>query len=368
MNFELSLENNDLDKKDQVSDITPEKLAKWKAVINQILDSSHKNFSKKEIIFYPNTLNPDRINFACPICGDSIKNTRKRRGNIYLATLTYHCFNGDCLSHMSLDKFFKHFHYENVLDAGDYVRIKNGNTFEKKEIDINNFFGIKELLFKRSFIKEKLGFTEIQKGSTLESYLLNRYQSNFKLFLEETKTGNLIILNCSKDGEYIISFQVRTMKEKTTIENKYLSFTYSKVCEFLGIERKDDSIKMDKISTYFGIFFINWGLPINVFEGPMDSFLLKNSIGLCSLNNSFNIESVEKRFVLDYDPPGKKKSMELLNQGETVFLWGMIINDHKMPQRKKWDWNDLVIWCIQNGKQIDISRYFSNNKLDIIWM
>lgn len=367
MNFELSLDN-DLSKNDQVSDITPEKLSKWKKVLSQILDSSHSNFSKKEIIFYPNTLNPDRINFACPICGDSVKNTRKRRGNIYLETLTYHCFNGDCLSHMSLDKFFQRFNYENVLDPGDFVRIRNGNTFEKKEIDINNFLGIKELLFNRSFLKEKLGFQEIQKGSTLEIYLLDRYQSNFKLFLEEVKTGNLIILNCSRDGEYVLSFQVRTMKEKTKTENKYLTFTYSKVCEFLGKERTEESVKMDKISTYFGIFSIDWGSPINVFEGPMDSFLLKNSIGLCSLNNSFNIESVVKKYVFDYDGPGKKKSIELLSQGEIVFLWGLIINDFNMPERKKWDWNDLVIWCIQNGKQIDISRYFSNNKLDIIWM
>jgi hypothetical protein len=38
----------------------------------------------------------DRINFACPYCGDSHGGTFKKRGNIYWKNLKFHCYNGGC--------------------------------------------------------------------------------------------------------------------------------------------------------------------------------------------------------------------------------------------------------------------------------
>jgi hypothetical protein len=38
----------------------------------------------------------DRINFACPYCGDSHGGTYKKRGNIYWKNLKFHCYNGGC--------------------------------------------------------------------------------------------------------------------------------------------------------------------------------------------------------------------------------------------------------------------------------
>ena len=37
-----------------------------------------------------------RWNFRCPICGDSKKSKRKMRGNYYIKTNSYYCFNEQC--------------------------------------------------------------------------------------------------------------------------------------------------------------------------------------------------------------------------------------------------------------------------------
>ena len=49
----------------------------------------------------------DRISFACIYCGDSHKDPRKKRGNIFSRTMQYHCFNGDCNAHLSVYDFLK---------------------------------------------------------------------------------------------------------------------------------------------------------------------------------------------------------------------------------------------------------------------
>jgi sulfur relay (sulfurtransferase) DsrC/TusE family protein len=38
----------------------------------------------------------DQWNFRCPICGDSRKNSRQKRGHYYISTNSYFCFNENC--------------------------------------------------------------------------------------------------------------------------------------------------------------------------------------------------------------------------------------------------------------------------------
>ena len=35
----------------------------------------------------------ERLNFACPYCGDSTDSPRKKRGNLYWNNLHFHCYN-----------------------------------------------------------------------------------------------------------------------------------------------------------------------------------------------------------------------------------------------------------------------------------
>ena len=49
----------------------------------------------------------DRLAFACPYCGDSSRDATKKRGNLFIDSMNYHCFNGDCNTHRSLFFFLK---------------------------------------------------------------------------------------------------------------------------------------------------------------------------------------------------------------------------------------------------------------------
>ena len=57
--------------------------------IQAILDRNHSQRAKREIKKFPSDSNPERLNFACPICGDSQKSDYKKRGNLYFAGSGY---------------------------------------------------------------------------------------------------------------------------------------------------------------------------------------------------------------------------------------------------------------------------------------
>ena len=56
-----------------------------------------------------NSEDSDKLNFACPYCGDSEKDPTKKRGNLYLTTQSYKCFNDGCLTWVPLNKFISTF-------------------------------------------------------------------------------------------------------------------------------------------------------------------------------------------------------------------------------------------------------------------
>ena len=70
--------------------------------IECILRNIHKNKIKQTINLYD-----DRFAFACPYCGDSTKNPRKKRANIYYSTMGFHCFN--CWKHTSVHRLLEDF-------------------------------------------------------------------------------------------------------------------------------------------------------------------------------------------------------------------------------------------------------------------
>ena len=63
--------------------------------LKSILNRSFREAYRKKIDTYP-----DRLSFSCPICGDSHSDIRKKRGNLYVNSLQYHCYN--CGAHLGI--------------------------------------------------------------------------------------------------------------------------------------------------------------------------------------------------------------------------------------------------------------------------
>ena len=119
-----------------------------------------KTSTKSNILKYDN-----RFSFACPFCGDSEKDSRKKRGNLYFddGNYSYHCFN--CGISRSLFYFFVEFKNKLNIDFGSdfLMNIPQKNNYtskvsEKKELncdflDFSSFFDVSENLKLDNIIK-----------------------------------------------------------------------------------------------------------------------------------------------------------------------------------------------------------------------
>jgi len=315
----------------------------------------------------------NRLNFCCPYCGDS-SDAKKKRGNLYLDTLTYKCYNGGCGVFKNLNQFVRDFGIQDSLTTDEISEISeiSRSAIVKKKVrnSIDYFFtnNYKDILINRDTFKEKLGLTEV-KGTFGEKWLLQRNQVPDKKFLWDPARRNLYLLNLTGDESLILGIQIRPIVKKHN--SKYYTYKLSGIYKNLLKENSKEIIEkaeeVDPISSVFGFSTVDLNSMITVFEGPMDSWLCPNAIALCSINNQFPFDVTNKRWMLDSDEVGKTKAREFLDKGETVFLWGKFIRENSLPEREKWDLNDVVNYVRSSGNKIKkLENYFSSDKWDII--
>ena len=214
---------------------------------------------------------------------------------------------------------------------------------------------------------ERMGLEEVR-GSKIEIYLTRRNQVPDQKFAWDKEKQRLYLLNLSRENN-ILGLQFRNMQQSGG-GSKYYTYKLSGIWEkLLGCKDEkflDGCKKIDPISSVFNIGTISFNDTITIFEGPMDSFLWKNSVGLCSVENKFPFEMDNLRFWYDWDNAGRAKASELLAEGHLVFNWRKFLTDHGLPTNKKWDLNDLVNFL--RAKQLKIKRfdfYFTDEVLDL---
>ena len=310
----------------------------------------------------------NRVNFACPYCMDSMKNPHKKRGNIILAGKHrnfYKCHN--CGIFKRVDNFFKDFKVDLQLDIINFISTNlgdfgssSGNFIETSMLlDIDN---IEEYAIDRQELKKRLNLIEIKESSVL-SWLNDRLQFNYERFLYNPLKNYLFILNLTPNKK-IFGAQSR-MFNPSKGHSHYMTYKLSKLYELL---EKTEEIPDDinTMSIIFKILEININLAITLFEGPLDAFLFKNSVANTGANKSFPID-IPLRYFYDYDATGIKKSIEHIQQGESVFLWEKFRKDYDLPYRKKWDLTDAMVYFKKNNiRTPHFENYFSNDPLDII--
>lgn len=308
----------------------------------------------------------DRISFACPICGDSMKNNYKKRGSFILKGKFINFFKcHNCGEFKRIDHFFNDFKINVDLDIINYIsqNIENFSKYTESKYDMSMFMDTKSIdnyaIDRQEFLK-RFALIEV-KESPVWPWLKNRLQYDDNKFMYHPKENYLVILNLTQSGK-ILGVQKRLFKGA----NKYLTYKLSKLYELIKKDPKSVSNEIDVISQIFNICLINFSKPITLFEGPLDSFLFKNSISNTGIHKKFPIE-LPIRIFFDYDKDGISKTIEKINEGYEVFLWEKFLKDIHAPKQPKWDWNDILIWAKKNNIKItNIDSYFSNDPLDII--
>jgi hypothetical protein len=360
-----------------VEDLSNEdKVAVWDKIINclrQVLASEFSDPYKREPITHA-----DRVQFACPYCGDSLKDNRKKRGNLFQDTLYYHCFNGDCGARMPIYYFLKQKHLLDNFSLPEQLYLKNtasSSSIDLKQIKekfgLESFFSdeIKNLSINRKFLMKSLKLQEIT-GSRIEKYLVGRMQTDFQKFAYDPKVRNVFVFNLTADREDVIGLQIKTFKKR----NPYLTHKLSSIHEMLGIydeDHKEQFEKIDHLSNIFGIFTVDINKPITIFEGPLDSFLFPNSVGICSAKNSIPFDIEGARYFYDNDKTGKDYAMRKISNGKSVFLWRKYIEDNKLSSfsYKIKDLNDLLMFIRDNKrKYTKFVDYFSKDRYDMMFI
>lgn len=319
--------------------------------------------------------NGTRWNISCPYCGDSV-NGRKKRGNFYIDTLSYKCYNGGCGIFKDAYSFFKDFGTISGLnddERGQILNVIRERRDQRKtyygDIDISLFFedDIQKYIIPRSDFMKKMNLQNV-KGSKIEIYLQRRNQTPDEKFAWDEKNQRLYLLNLTKDNG-ILGLQYRNMKTFSGGSKYYtykLSAIWSKLLGNADETFLDGCRKIDPVSTVFNIGRISFNDHITIFEGPMDSWLWPNSVALCSVENKFPFEMDNLRYWYDWDTAGRDRASELLMRGETVFNWGKFLEENDLPKNKKWDLNDLVNFLRLNSKKVKrFDNYFTEEVLDL---
>lgn len=333
--------------------------------IRELLYSRFNEYQKHTI-----KVDYNSIRFACPLCGDSIKDVWKKRGNLYFDSAHYHCYN--CGKHYNLIDFLKRFgigleledtlHFRKIIIAN--IEKHTSNAYELNEI-LN--YGI-----------ELKKFTE-QNGVYM-CYKSHPFIRKRLLFHKTDTIGykgdDIYLFNLVDDK--IIGLQIkRNWEEKNNRQSYYQKFTLHKLYqEYFPRQEFDINtlVDYDKMSLLYGYFNINFNSKITVFEGAIDSYFMKNSLCTSTANATveFLINNPNTRFFFDNDSAGKKKMIKYLNMGNEVFLWDKFIRVNKIPEDEEiTDLNKLVIYLTRKKKINILSNlddYFSNNIYDMIYI
>lgn len=360
--------------------------------VQKILDNKFKkdSFHKRKIEHYS-----DRINFACPFCGDSLSDPRKKRFNIYLNSLSCHCFN--CNHHSGINSFLKQFDEE--LSIEDKLQVheiqQSSKKFERRLSNNRSSFAFQlldKLAIPKSILFDILKLTTPYKSKECSDYLNSRKINikQWKHFAYNENSKELYILNINSNDR-VIGMQIRQL-DPNTKKSRYLTKSLSKIYTVifkkdlsLLIERllksmengekyiiEEDGVEnilanLDRLSGLFNIMNVDINKPLTIVEGPIDSLCINNSIalqGATKLNNYFD-ELKMVRFLFDNDKIGKEHTLNKLKSNKKVFLWDLYLSKLKIKNKVK-DINDIFKLNLFNNDVYE--SCFSDNDFDAIFV
>lgn len=344
--------------------------------------------------------NPNKINIACPVCGDSEKKHSKRRGNIYLESNTYKCYNDGCMVFMTLDKFISRFCQKYDLFPPDvFVKEKTkSNVKSRKKISLLNFLINEELknkLIDLDYFTYRFSLKpmdDFSKESACMDYIKSRKLQDSVGFTEccyETNDSKKIfIFNKDNVSNKILGYSVRSIDPGYT-GPKYKMMNYSEIdrdISKLGMSSSELN-EIDFLNNIFNVLNIDYNKPITICEGQFDSMFVYNCIastGVGKTQDTISMLSSEAniRILLDNDDAGRNESIKLIQQGYSVFMWSKLIQDLKKDFSDKivkvkniTDINALYEFLsgVNSGYNIrefnnTLDKYFSNSAFDMLYL
>lgn len=271
---------------------------------------------------------PTLYNFRCPICGDSETHKNKARGYIYeeKGKMKFHCHN--CNASMSLDNFFKMID-QNLYNEMIFERLQDKKTPE--QIDYESFV---EKMKKPVFMKSG-PLKGLKKVSQLSP------NDKVKKFVELRRIPNkfhAILFSCPNFKQYTNNLVSGKFDENSLLRDEtrlLIPFmdANKNVHAYQGRALGNSPVKYitiilnETVPKVYGLDRVDWNRPVYVFEGPIDSMFVPNSIATAGGDLVSAISSFSKdKLVIIYDnEPRSKETIKKLDKaimnGYSVVIW-----------------------------------------------
>jgi hypothetical protein len=355
---------------------------------------------------FPDTLDKQKIetgtdhklNFACPVCGDSQKKIGKKRGNLYLDTKHYKCFNDGCMAYMSLAEFvsrmsrrFSVLMPTFILDEDTSVKIKRVDNQLVRFLtsDTSKLIRITDVINRFSLKRLDL----VEDGSPALAFIkgrdLDRIPEYGDFLYTDASNSRVYIFNFDRKSGKILGLATRSLQAEA--DRKYIIKSYTELSSMFVQKHLEKSLVDDAnfLNNYFNILNIDFSKPILLAEGQFDSMLIDNCIATSGVSKARAIltnlgSKAGTRIIFDRDKAGKTQMMTLIKQGYSIFLWNKALDtikkrhpdsDSLIALQQIKDINDLFSFLIKKDDSLDtqkfskfINSYFSENVLDMVYL
>ena len=361
-----------------------------KNVVQSVLNKQFTVAGKRKINDFH-----DRINFACPYCGDS-KSAYKKRGNIWWNKLLFVCFN--CDKKTSFDRMCKDFneqidpehklaiieHLNNNITYDDYQ-----DDFVDAKFDDLIDLPVLENIFNTKNVAPITNFEPVRVGGGIYKYLIGRgippqYHQNIyqaRYWKNEDQFDHIICF-LNRRGNKILGLQIRNLKEG---KRRYFKiYNYENLHRWVHGEDSDldltKAVIYNKLSYFFNVLNVDFNHVVTVFEGYIDSLFYPNSIGIVGVNTDTKFlenNNLEIQYFFDNDEAGFKKTDQKLREGFRTFLWKKLFENiisskktddsYKLEYRinKVKDLNKLAQLVENPYQKMELDKYFSQDLMDL---
>jgi len=355
----------------------------------------HDDFEKQKI----DDSNDRKLNFACPICGDSHKKSSKKRGNLYFDSEAYKCFNDGCMAYMSLSEFVAKLSREHglllpsfIADV-DYkpVRIKRTENPLLRFLtsDTTELITISEVINRFNLIRLDLSENNTKAKEYIHKRNLDRICDYGDVLYSDSSDNKILIFNFDRRSGKLLGFSMRSLDPNA--ERKYIIKSYTDLANIFVQKEIDKDLVDDAnyLNNYFNILNVDFTKPICLTEGQFDSLFIKNCIATTGVTKARSIISSLGaksgiRILFDRDKGGKEEMISLIKQGYSILLWNKLIADLKKLCHNNSDYiklseikdiNDIFNFIVARNSiytvsdlNILIEQYFSTSIYDLMYL
>ena len=293
--------------------------------------------------------NPYRINFRCPLCGDSQKSRTKARGWLLEKDNNFYYYCHNCGASQSFSYFLKQV---DPLAFKDYVSDKFINKTKKPDDEST----LDKTTFEAPQFDNKTALKSIKKVSQLDwnhyakVYIAKRlipsaqhyrlyYAPKFKTWINSIIPDKFASVEKDEPRLVIPFFD----------ENKKI-FGVSARCFKPDSSLRYITIMFEDRPKIFGLDSVNFNQPYYVVEGAFDCMFLKNAVAMAGADgNTDSLKNVAENaiFVFDAEPRNKeihKRMEKIINQGYKICIW-----PNNLPGK---DINEMVLNGHNNIEEI----------------